>query len=107
MGGDSLGQFAFWLAVGFGFLGLTFGPIGRAIGVVLEAVGRRVVGAPRGGSGPELEALSRRVEDLEALGHRLLEVEERLDFAERLLTSGPPPRGPEADTPPEPVDAVG
>jgi hypothetical protein len=48
--------------------------------------------ARRGGPGPEvlaeLDDLRMRVGDLEADRARLLEVEERLDFAERLLTAG-------------------
>ena len=46
----------------------------------------------RGGPPPEvlgeLDDLRARVTDLEADRTRLIEVEERLDFAERLLTSG-------------------
>jgi hypothetical protein len=30
----------------------------------------------------------------------------RLDFAERLLASGRPAAGPQADTPPEPLESV-
>jgi hypothetical protein len=48
--------------------------------------------ARRGGPAPEvlaeLDDLRMRVGDLEADRARLLEVEERLDFAERLLTAG-------------------
>lgn len=48
--------------------------------------------ARRGGPGPdvlaELDDLRMRVGDLEADRARLLEVEERIDFAERLLAAG-------------------
>jgi hypothetical protein len=41
-----------------------------------------------GGNPGELAQLRERVERLEELGYRLQELEERLDFAERMLTSG-------------------
>ena len=48
--------------------------------------------ARRGGPGPdvlaELDDLRARVTDLESDRLRLVEVEERVDFAERLLTAG-------------------
>lgn len=51
--------------------------------------------ARRGGPGPEILAeideLRMRVGELEADRTRLVEVEERLDFAERLLTAGAQP----------------
>jgi hypothetical protein len=51
--------------------------------------------ARRGGPGPEILAeiddLRLRVGELEADRTRLVEVEERLDFAERLLTAGAQP----------------
>lgn len=74
-----MGEFAMFLAVGFTSLGLLFGPIGTAIGRRLSG---RSSGAP---SQAELDELYRRVDALESGQHRLAEVEERLDFAERLL----------------------
>ncbi|HEX6104053.1 MAG TPA: hypothetical protein VFZ26_00630 [Gemmatimonadales bacterium] len=62
-------------AVSFAFMGILTGPIGRAIGDRLR--GRR----PSGDETP----LAGEVETLRV---RLGEVEERLDFAERLLASG-------------------
>jgi hypothetical protein len=42
-----------------------------------------------GGAAPgEVAELRDRVERLEEIGHRVQELEERLDFAERVLTSG-------------------
>ena len=78
---SELGEFAMFLAVGFTSLGLLFGPIGTALG-------RRLSGR----SGPladpaRLEELQARLEALESGQHRLAEVEERLDFAERLLAT--------------------
>jgi hypothetical protein len=105
MGGD-MGDFAFWLAVGFLFLGLTFGPIGKAFARLIEALAARLSGSGFGASAGALESALRRVEELEGVEHRLLEVEERLDFAERLLTSGPRNEPGEVDTPPEPAAAV-
>lgn len=103
---DSIGQFGFWLAVGLAALGLFFGPVGKAIGTTVEAVVGRLFGGRDGARAEELEQLSLRVEELQGMEHRLLELEERLDFTERLLISGRPVAAPEADTPPEPVDAV-
>ena len=105
--GDGIGDFAFWLAVGFLFLGMTLGPIGKGIARLIEALASRLVGGASAAQAEELEGLAGRVQELEGVERRLMEVEERLDFAERLLTSGREPPRPEADTPPEPVDAVG
>lgn len=96
MMGDGIGDFAFWFAMGLVGLGVTFGPIGRAVGNWIEARARR--DAP---PSPELEG---RLVELEEATHRLVELEERLDFAERLLTRGRPEAG-GVDTPPEAVDA--
>jgi len=38
----------------------------------------------------ELDNLRGRVRDLDGVQHRVAELEERLDFAERLLAAGPP-----------------
>jgi hypothetical protein len=78
---SELGEFAMFLAVGFTSLGLLFGPVGTAIG---RRLGGRAGAPPARG---ELEELQARVEALESGQHRLAEVEERLDFAERLLAS--------------------
>lgn len=96
MMGDGIGDLAFWLAVGLMGLGVTFGPIGHAVGRWIDARARRHEPAV-----PELEG---RVADLELAAQRVLELEERLDFAERLLVRGRQETG-GVDTPPEPVDA--
>jgi hypothetical protein len=49
----------------------------------------------------DVEALMTRVGELEAAERRLLELEERVDFAERLLQQGAVRRPGHADTPPE------
>jgi hypothetical protein len=54
------------------------GPLGKAIGDRLA--GRPAANEQLGG--PEVEALHSEIDDLQ---HRLAEVEERLDFTERLL----------------------
>jgi hypothetical protein len=51
---------------------------------VLQSLGRRWAGTPDGGES-ELEALKAEVEALRELHPRIAELEERLDFAERLL----------------------
>lgn len=80
MAGDSIGEFAFWLAVGFGALGFFFGPIGKALGRRLEP--------RRSDPGPDparLSELESRVAELEQVPPRVGELEERVDFAERML----------------------
>ena len=78
------GQFAFWLAMGAGILGTTLGPIGTAWGRRIEA---------RLGGGARLnEELAQRLAELEACAQRVNELEERLDFAERMLAQGPEAR---------------
>jgi hypothetical protein len=96
MMGDGIGDFAFWLAVGLVGLGVTFGPIGHAVGRWIEARAHR--DAP---PSPELEG---RLAELDQTTNRVAELEERLDFAERLLARGRSEAG-GVDTPPEPVDA--
>lgn len=59
---------------------------------IARAMARRIEGG-RGGAGelaPQLEELRERVRDLEAVQHRVLELEERLDFTERLLAQRTP-----------------
>jgi hypothetical protein len=82
------GFFALFLAAGAGLVALLVGPVGTGIG-------RRLSGR-RGDAGPGLSTgemaaeriadLEARVAELEAAQARMLELEERLDFAERLLT---------------------
>ncbi len=69
-------------------------------------------GEPAGDAGeiPRLrdsvEALGARVDQLEAAERRVLELEERLDFAERMLVEQRTLPAPRVDTPPDPVGAV-
>lgn len=72
------GEFASMLALGAGLLGATLGPIGQAWGRRIEA---RI-----SGGGPQSEELAQRVADLEACAQRVAELEERVDFAERMLS---------------------
>ncbi len=74
------GELAMFLAIGASAVALLFGPIG-------SAVARRIVGRPEPDDAhAEIEEIRARVTDeVDALGNRLAEVEERLDFAERLL----------------------
>ncbi len=103
---DGIGVFAYWIAIGLLFVGVTFGPIGTALGRAVEAIVGRLFGSGGARRSAELEQLRERVAALQGVEQRLLEVEERLDFAERLLTSGRRDQGTELDTPPEPVDAA-
>jgi hypothetical protein len=96
------GAFAFWLAVGLASLGFMFSPLASAIAHRIESRGGRAV---PDSVREQLERLENRVVELEVVEQRLLEVEERLDFAERMLTSGRPAATHEVDTPPEPLDA--
>jgi hypothetical protein len=82
---SAAGELAMFLAIGFAALGLTFGPIGSALA-------RRLGGRPEPGDvHVEIEETrARMTSEVDDLRNRLAEVEERLDFAERLLTRGDP-----------------
>lgn len=82
-----------------------------------RAMARRLEGKTRDdGSKAQLEDLTDRMHDLERQVGRMQELEERVDFAERLLTEARAPfaerkliknsREAGADTPPEPVDVA-
>lgn len=94
--GDGIGDFAFWLAVGLLSLGMTLGPIGRALGRWIESKARF-------GPAPEWED---RLAEVEAMERRLGEVEERLDFAERMLAQQHARAIEPVDTPPEEIPAA-
>jgi hypothetical protein len=98
--GDGIGDFAFGLSIGAIGLGLLLGPVGRAIGSWIEAK----IAPGRRGLPPEVEA---RLAEVDAMEHRILEMEERLEFTERCLAQLRLPAPAEVDTPPEPADAVG
>jgi hypothetical protein len=82
------GEFALFFSCGLGFLGLFFGPIGQAIG---RRIGGKSKADPTAGlttgemTAERVAALEERIAELE--GERGL-LEERLDFAERMLTQG-------------------
>ncbi len=77
---SQLGEYAMYLAVAVGALGIFLGPIGRAVGRLIEGPKHdRVDDAAIG-------ELRSRVEQLEAERGRLAELEERIEFAERMLT---------------------
>ncbi len=80
------GELAMFLAIGAGAIGLLFGPIG-------QAVARRLGGrADADEVQAEVDQVNERVTtEVEDLRARLAEVEERLDFAERLLARGGEP----------------
>lgn len=89
--GDGIGDFAFWIAIGIGQIAFW-----SAMSPIMKAVARRI--ESKAGAGQErVQALEARLADLEVRGltsgeveaqyHRLAEVEERLDFAERMLTN--------------------
>lgn len=83
-----LGQFAMFLALGATMVTCLLGPIGRA-------VGRRLEGRSRGGEDrlaeldmrlEELDQMQAQIDQLEAGQARTAELENRLDFAERVLS---------------------
>jgi Na+/glutamate symporter len=77
------GELAMFLAIGAAALGLFFGPIGMALG-------RRLSGRAHTDAHTEVEEMGAQVTaDMDDLRRRLAEIEERLDFAERLLTESP------------------
>jgi hypothetical protein len=79
------GELAMFLAIGAAAVALLFGPIGSALA-------RRIGGHPEPDDAhAEIEEMSTRVTaEVDDLRNRLAEVEERLDFAERLLAHGGP-----------------
>ncbi|MDX2060446.1 MAG: hypothetical protein SFV24_21730 [Gemmatimonadales bacterium] len=88
--GDA-GFFALFLAVGGATLALFLGPIGQALGRRLTGVTKDpVTGLTTG------EMAAERVGQLE---QRVLELEERLDFAERMLANSTPAQLPESVDP--------
>lgn len=83
---SDIGQFALFFSLGLGALGFFFSPVGRAVGRWIEPRGQK-------GSDPErFNELETRLADLEANCERMAEIEERLDFAERLLAQQREPR---------------
>lgn len=82
------GQFAFFLAMGGGFLALLLGPVGAALG-------RRLM--PKDDPEGRVAELEARVGELEGQLQVMQELSERVDFAERLLAqqhdAGGLPRG--------------
>ncbi|MEO5798004.1 MAG: hypothetical protein ABIZ70_00670 [Gemmatimonadales bacterium] len=88
--GDGVGDFAFWIAMGLGQFAFW-----SAMGPIIKAFARRI-DAKTGPGDERVMALEARLADLEQRGltsgeveaqfHRLAEVEERLDFAERMIT---------------------
>lgn len=92
------GEFAMWLAIGAGQVAfwIALSPLFRAWADRIRAKGRPEIA---GGEAriAELEARLERLEvrapvtgEVEAQDHRLAELEERLDFTERLLTRADP-----------------
>lgn len=71
-----------------------FGGCALLLYPLMRAIARRIEGAGRGDPNllAEVEGLRARVAELDALQHRLSELEERVDFAERLLAQRPQDR---------------
>jgi hypothetical protein len=93
---SELGEFAMWGAYGLMGIGIFFGPIAKSIGRWIES-------KAGGGSPKRVQELEGRVAELEMMlqrtppggvpAERMAELEERLDFAERLLSQrGEPER---------------
>ena len=73
------GELAMFLAMGAAAVGISFGPIGAALA-------RRIGGRPEPGDArAEIEIPSQVTAEVDDLKSRLAEVEERLEFAERVL----------------------
>lgn len=107
------GEFAMWLAIGAGQVAfwIVLSPIFKAAADRIRARGRpEIVGGEARIA--ELEARLERLEgrapvtgEVDAQSHRLADLEERLDFAERVLTQVdaggrhlPPPRAGRVDS---------
>jgi hypothetical protein len=92
---SELGEFAMFGAFGLIGIGIFFGPIAKAIGRWIES-------KSAGGGGQRMHELENRVAELETLllrtppggvpAERMAELEERLDFAERLIAQRAEPR---------------
>jgi hypothetical protein len=85
---SELGQFALGIAFGLAALGFFFGPIGKALGARISGgkARRPGIGLTTGEMAAErLSALEDRIAELELERGQL---EERLEFAERMLTRG-------------------
>jgi hypothetical protein len=79
------GEIAMFLAIGAAAVALFFGPVGSALARWLG--GRPETAEARA----EIEELGTLMtNEVDDLRHRLAEIEERLDFAERLLTQDAP-----------------
>jgi hypothetical protein len=95
--GDSAGAFAFWLMVGAGQVAfwVAMGPVIKALAERLR--GRSSISADLEERLHALEARSPVTGETDAVYHRLVELEERVEFAERLLaqsrSEGLLPRG--------------
>lgn len=73
-------QVTLLIALGF------FAAVALVLRPLMSAIGRRLEGRQRDPAVlAELDQLRQRVQDLEGVQGRVLELEERLDFAERLL----------------------
>lgn len=67
-------------------LGIVIGAVGLAVRRHLARTSREALGLETGEAAADrIAALEQRVAELEEQQHRMLELEERLDFAERLL----------------------
>jgi len=63
----------------------------RTINRALDRRHERLLAADKGGASPELEEMRSRLELLEDAAYRVQDLEERVDFAERLLTRAQDP----------------
>ncbi len=85
------GQFAMWLAIGAGLVTIFAGPVGAAL--ARRLTGGKPAAGTTGLSTGEMTAervahLEDRIGELERVEARMAELEERVDFAERLLAAG-------------------
>ena len=80
---SAAGELAMFLAIGAAALGFFFGPLGSALG-------RRLSGRADDTENELAELSAQVTAETDDLRRRLAEIEERLDFTERLLTDSPP-----------------
>lgn len=88
-----LGEFAMYLALGATMVTALLGPIGRAIGRRIE--GRSLTGADLHAIRDDVQAGTAEVADLR---REVVELQERVDFAERVLAAPRDPSAPNAGT---------
>jgi hypothetical protein len=90
---DSVGAFALFLALGGTMVALLLGPVGQALA---KRLGGKAGAGPKDGlstgemAAERLADMEARLHELDGVAAHVAELEQRLEFAERLLTQHEP-----------------